>query len=122
MWINVGSYYDNGDKNGQLDGDEYTQDMIYNLDRVGQSSPIDRFNESEFNNEYKYRLDYLIGNVMTVSDASGSRDVNVFDMMRIPNKILCFTSSTFNRMGVDPSRTIITWASNFLAVNSVFTF
>ena len=53
MWINVGSYYDNGDKNGQLDGDEYTQDMIYNLDGVGQSSPIDKFNESKFNNEYK---------------------------------------------------------------------
>ena len=88
MWFSTGSYYDNSNKDGELDGDAYAENMAYNLDGVGQSAPIAKFNESSFNNEYKYRFDYLIGNSMTVSDASGSRAVNVFDMMKIPNKLI----------------------------------
>lgn len=85
VWVSIGSYYDNDKKDGQLDGDEFSSELTYNLDSVGQASPNNKFDESKFNNEYKYRLDYLIGNSMTIDDGNGVRGVNVFEMMGMSN-------------------------------------
>ncbi|ROT93500.1 hypothetical protein EB810_15590 [Altererythrobacter sp. FM1] len=88
MWINIGSYYSSNERDSQLDGDEYVSELIYNLDDAGAVSPVERFNESKFNNEYRYRFDYLVGNNMTVSDSSGVRSINIFDMMKISDRLL----------------------------------